>query len=150
MQTAVIEFARNVVGMKKANSTEFNKNTPYPVISLLEEQKKVKNLGGTMRLGLYPCKLKRGTFAFKAYKKTELCERHRHRYEFNNRYRSRLEKLGMRLSGICPRGDLVEIMELRIHPWFVGCQFHPEFRSKPDRCHPLFREFIKAALKNKK
>jgi len=149
MQTAVIEFSRNVAKMKRANSTEFNKKSPYPVISLLEEQRKIKNLGGTMRLGSYPCRIKKGTLAYKAYKATLICERHRHRYEFNNKFRSRLEKLGMRAVGICAKANLVEIVELKDHPWFVGCQFHPEFRSKPDKCHPLFREFIKAALKNK-
>ncbi|MFZ5801112.1 MAG: CTP synthase [Candidatus Omnitrophota bacterium] len=150
MQTAVIEFARDVLGMKKANSTEFNRNTPFPVICLQEEQRKIKNLGGTMRLGIYPCRLKKGTRAFAAYGKENLCERHRHRYEFNNRFRARFEQGGMVFSGVCPKGALVEIVELKNHPWFVGCQFHPEFKSKPDKCHPLFREFIRAAVKSQR
>ncbi len=149
MQTAVIEFARNVCGLKNANSTEFNKKTLYPVISLLEEQKKIKNLGGTMRLGLYSAVLKRGTLTFKAYGKVKIAERHRHRYEFNNKFMPKLQKAGMVFSGIHPRGSLVELVELKSHPWFVACQFHPEFRSKPDKCHPLFRDFVKASLKRK-
>ncbi len=146
MQTAVIEFARNVCGLKQANSTEFNKNTKYPVISLLEEQKKIKDKGATMRLGAYECKLKKGTKAFSAYKKDKIFERHRHRYEFNNKYRELMQKSGMVFSGLNPEQNLVEIIELKGHPWFVACQFHPEFKSKPDRAHPLFREFIKASL----
>ncbi|MFQ5951898.1 MAG: CTP synthase, partial [Candidatus Omnitrophota bacterium] len=146
MQTAVIEFARNVCGMDGANSTEFNKKTKYPVISLLEEQKKIKRKGGTMRLGGYKCKLKKGTKSRIAYKKSEIIERHRHRYEFNNEYRKRMEKKGMVFSGVYPSRNLVEIIELKDHPWFVACQFHPEFQSKPDRAHPLFRDFIKASL----
>lgn len=149
MQTAVIEFARNVCGLKDANSTEFDKKTPYPMISLLEEQKKIKDMGGTMRLGLYPANLKKDTLTFKAYAKSKIEERHRHRYEFNNKFMKELEDKGMIFSGITPRGSLVELVELKDHPWFIGCQFHPEFRSKPDKCHPLFREFIKAALKIK-
>lgn len=146
MQVAVIEFARNVCNLKRANSTEFNRNTPHPVISLLEEQRKIKTMGATMRLGKYLCILSKGTHSFKAYKKSNILERHRHRYEFNNKYRTIMKKEGMIFSGIYPKGNLVEIIELRNHPWFVGCQFHPEFKSKPDRAHPLFREFIKAAL----
>ncbi len=149
MQTAIIEFARNVCGMKNANSTEFDKRTKYPVISLLEEQKHVKDMGATMRLGGYECALKKGTKAHQAYKKAKICERHRHRYEFNNKYRGALEKKGIIFSGIYPKKDLVEIIELKDHPWFVACQFHPEFKSKPDKAHPLFSDFIKAALKNK-
>jgi len=150
MQTAVIEFARNVCGMKKANSTEFNKSTGYPVISLLEEQKNVKYKGGTMRLGAYLCRLKKGTKSFSAYGKGELYERHRHRYEFNNKYRSALSKNGLVFAGTHPKGDLVEIVELKNHPWFVACQFHPEFQSKPDKGHPLFADFVKAALNRRK
>ncbi|MDP2939257.1 MAG: CTP synthase [Candidatus Omnitrophota bacterium] len=150
MQTAVIEFARNVCGLKKANSTEFDKTTPYPVISLLEEQKKIKNLGGTMRLGLWSAILKRGSLTFRAYGKSHIEERHRHRYEFNNEFKARLEKEGLLISGITPKQGLVELVELKAHPWFIACQFHPEFRSKPDKCHPLFREFIKASLKRRK
>jgi CTP synthase len=150
MQIAVIEFARNACGLKKANSTEFNKNTKYPVISLLEEQKKVKIKGATMRLGAYGCKLKKGTRAYQAYKKEKISERHRHRYEFNNSYRDVMENRGMVFSGTHPGPNLVEIIELNDHPWFVACQFHPEFKSKPDKAHPLFREFVRAALTNKK
>lgn len=149
MQTAVIEFARNVCGLKGANSTEFNPKTPHPVISLLEEQKNVKIKGATMRLGAYPTKIVRGTRAHAAYKRDLIFERHRHRYEFNKQYTNLMAKHGMRFSGISPSGVLVEIVELKDHPWFVAVQFHPEFKSKPDCAHPLFREFIKAALKNK-
>ncbi|MBI3314085.1 MAG: CTP synthase, partial [Candidatus Omnitrophica bacterium] len=146
MQCATIEFARNVLEWKGANSTEFNKKTQYPVISLLEEQEKVENLGGTMRLGALPCHLKKDTQAHKAYKSDETMERHRHRYEFNNQYREDFQKQGFRISGVSPGGKLVEIIELEDHPWFVASQFHPEFKSKPDKAHPLFREFVKHAL----
>lgn len=146
MQTAVIEFARNVCGLRQANSTEFNKNTKYPVISLLEEQKKLNIKGATMRLGAYECRLKKGMHAHAAYKKEKILERHRHRYEFNNHYRETMEKKGIVFSGINPTGNLVEIIELKDHPWFTACQFHPEFKSKPDNAHPLFRDFIKAAI----
>ncbi|MFA6142738.1 MAG: CTP synthase [Candidatus Omnitrophota bacterium] len=149
MQTAALEFARNVCGMNGANSTEFDKRTKYPVISLLEEQKHIKDMGATMRLGEYECTIKNGTIAYQAYKKTKICERHRHRYEFNNKYRDKLEKNGMIFSGINPKKGLVEIIELKSHPWFLACQFHPEFKSKPDKAHPLFSDFIKAALKKK-
>ncbi len=150
MQCAVIEFARDVCGLKNANSTEFIKETKYPVISLLEEQKKIKDLGGTMRLGAYPCKIKKDTIAFKAYGNSLIQERHRHRYEFNNKYRKLLEKKGMIFSGVYPKKNLVEIIELQNHPFFVAVQFHPEFRSKPDKAQPMFREYIKSALKIKK
>ncbi len=146
MQCAAIEFARNVLGWKGANSSEFNKKTPYPVISLLEEQENVENLGGTMRLGAYPCTLKKNTKAAEAYKTSEISERHRHRYEFNNKYREEFQEKGMKFSGLSPNGKLVEMVEIEDHPWFVACQFHPEFKSKPDRAHPLFREFVSAAL----
>jgi len=146
MQTAVIEFARGVCGLKDANSTEFSKKTKHPVISLLEEQEKVVRKGGTMRLGWYSCCLKKGTNSFKAYKKKEVMERHRHRYEFNNDYKAFMEENGLVFSGLHPKGDLVEIIEYKDHPWFVACQFHPEFQSKPDRSHPLFRDFVKAAI----
>ncbi len=146
MQCATIEFARNVCGFKDAHSTEFSKKTPYPVISLLEEQKRVKKMGGTMRLGGYPCIVKKGTLAHKAYKKDEVIERHRHRYEFNNKYAEAMEKNGFIISGQTPGSGLVEVIELQDHPWFIGCQFHPEFQSKPDACHPLFRDFIHASL----
>ena len=149
MQCAVIEFSRNVCGLNRANSTEFNKATPFPVISLLEEQKRVQDLGGTMRLGSYPCTVKKGTKTYKAYGKESIHERHRHRYEFNNKYKVKMETNGLIVSGTSPNGRLVEIIELVDHPWFIGCQFHPEFRSKPDQAHPLFREFIKASLSHK-
>jgi CTP synthase len=145
MQCAVIEFARNVCNLADANSTEFKK-TKYPVISLLEEQKKIKDLGGTMRLGAYPCKIKDNSLAFGAYGKKLIYERHRHRYEFNNKYKKLFEKRGMIFSGIYPKRNLVEIIELKDHPYFIAVQFHPEFKSKPDKTHPLFKEFIRAAL----
>ncbi|MFH1361914.1 MAG: CTP synthase [bacterium] len=150
MQCAVIEFARNVCGMKKANSTEFREKTKYPVISLMEEQKKVRGLGGTMRLGAYPCKIRKKTLAYKIYGRQLIQERHRHRYELNNKYRKRLERKGLVFSGTYQKADLVEIVELQAHPFFIAVQFHPEFKSKPDKAHPLFRNFIKAALKVEK
>ncbi|MCX5704742.1 MAG: CTP synthase [Candidatus Omnitrophica bacterium] len=149
MQCAVIEFARNVCGLKGANSTEFKRKAKYPLISLLEEQHKVKDMGGTMRLGAYPCKIKKGTLAYRVYGLALVFERHRHRYEFNNKYRKQLEKKGMVFSGICQKKNLVEIVELKGHPYFIAVQFHPEFKSKPDKAHPLFREFIKSALQAK-
>jgi len=150
MQCAVIEFARSRAGLKRADSTEFDPDTPAPVISLLEEQKKIKDKGGTMRRGSYPCRLRRGSRALAAYKKIEIAERHRHRYEFNNGYRERLEAKGMVVSGVMPERNLVEIIELKDHPWFVAVQFHPEFKSRPLKAHPLFREFVRAALKNRR
>jgi CTP synthase len=147
LQTALMEFARNACGLKGANSTEFNKKTPYPVISLLSEQKKVKVKGGTMRLGAYPCSLRKGTKSRRAYRKAEVSERHRHRYEFNNKYRKVFQKNGLVIAGLYAKKNLVEIIELAGHPWFVACQFHPEFKSKPDNSHPLFRDFVKASLK---
>lgn len=149
MQIAVIEFARNVCNFKKANSTEFNSKTRYPVISLLEEQKGIKTKGATMRLGKYPCRLKKGTKSNKAYKKKLISERHRHRYEFNNKYKNALEKKGLIPAGIYPDNNLVEIVELSSHPWYVACQFHPEFKSKPDSAHPLFRHFVKSSLRGR-
>ncbi|MBN1527207.1 MAG: CTP synthase, partial [Candidatus Omnitrophica bacterium] len=146
MQTAIIEFARSVCGMKNANSTEFERRTRFPVISLLEEQKHVKVKGASMRLGACECALKKGSKAHQAYRKSRIHERHRHRYEFNNRYRAAFEKKGIVFSGVYPKKDLVEIIELKDHPWFVACQFHPEFRSKPDKAHPLFEGFVKASL----
>ncbi|HQM79378.1 MAG TPA: CTP synthase [Candidatus Syntrophosphaera sp.] len=145
MQVAVIEFARHICHLKDADSTEFNPKTPYPVIHLMEEQQYVKMVGGTMRLGAYPCKLKRGTLARKAYDKALVSERHRHRYEFNNTYKDKLESKGLNFSGFSPDGQLVEIVELPSHPFYIGVQFHPEFKSRPNKPHPLFREFIKAA-----
>jgi CTP synthase len=150
MQCAVIEFARNVCDLKKAHSTEFDRSTPYPVISLLEEQKRVKEMGGTMRLGAYPCKLKKGTRAYEAYGREKISERHRHRYEFDSHYKRGMEKAGLVISGTSPDMRLVEIVEFKDHPWFVACQFHPEFKSKPDGCHPLFKNFVQASLARKK
>ena len=147
MQCASIEFARNVCGLKDANSSEFDKDTPYPVISLLEEQRKVVDMGGTMRLGAYPCEIAKPSKAYNAYKKSQVMERHRHRYEFNNEYMETFEENGARITGSYHEGDLVEILEVKDHPWFVGVQFHPEFKSKPTSPHPLFRDFVKASLK---
>ncbi|MDD4953884.1 MAG: CTP synthase [Candidatus Omnitrophica bacterium] len=149
MQCAVLEFARNACGLKEANSTEFKPKTRQPVISLLAEQGGVKDLGGTMRLGAYPCVIKKNTLAHKAYGRILVQERHRHRYEFNNKYRKLLEKKGMVFSGVYQKKDLVEMVELKNHPYFIAVQFHPEFKSRPDCAHPLFREFIKAALNKK-
>lgn len=146
MQLAVIEYARNVCKMEKANSTEFDEDTMYAVIDFLPEQKNITDKGGTMRLGAYPCFLGKDTFAFEAYGKKEISERHRHRYEFNNEYKDILVQKGLRISGTSPDGHLVEMVELENHPWFVGCQFHPEFKSKPTRPHPLFVKFIEASL----
>ncbi len=148
MQCMVIEFARRH-GMENAHSTEFDPKTPYPVIDLMEEQKKIKNMGGTMRLGSYPCQLRNGTHAQSAYQTKEVEERHRHRFELNNEYREALEKKGLLISGASPDDFLVEIVELPDHPWFLGCQFHPEFKSRPNRAHPLFISFLQAAIKNK-
>lgn len=157
MQLAVVEFARNVCGLKEAHSSEFDKDTPHPIIYLLKEWVDQKNhtvqrrdenadLGGTMRLGAYPCKLMEDTFAYKAYTQDLISERHRHRYEFNNEYREVLTKNGLAISGTSPDGELVEITEIKSHPWFLGCQFHPEFKSRSMAPHPLFRDFIKASL----
>jgi len=150
MQVSVIEFARNVCKFKSANSTEFDKKTKYPVISLLEEQRKIKDMGATMRLGKYPCKIAKNTNSYKAYKKEKIFERHRHRYEFNNKFMETMVGNGLVFSGINPERNLVEIIELKNHPWFVACQFHPEFRSKPDNPHPLFKDFIKVSLLKKR
>jgi len=147
MQLASIEFARDVVGLAGAHSAEFDPNTPHPIIDLLPEQKDVEDLGGTLRLGLYPCKLQEGTLAHAAYGDEVIYERHRHRYEFNNQYRHLMEEHGFVFSGTSPDGRLVEVIELKDHPWFVAAQFHPEFTSRPTRPQPLFREFIKASLK---
>ena len=146
----VIEFARHVLKSDKPNSTEFDKDTPYPVIDLMLTQKEVKEKGGTMRLGLYPCQLVPGTHAAAAYNEPLVYERHRHRFEFNNKYREVLSKAGLVASGISPDGKLVEIVEFAGHPWMVGTQFHPEFTSRPNRPHPLFRDFIGAARKTLK
>ncbi len=166
MQCAAIEFARNVANLKDAHSKEFDSQTPYPIIDLMEEQKRISALGGTMRLGAYPCKLKKGTLAYEIYKecfenkelkeifnakKDIIFERHRHRYEFNSAYKETLEKFGLIFSGICPDNELVEIIELpsKIHPFFIGVQFHPEFKSRPLAPHPLFKAFVKAAKEKK-
>ena len=146
MQCAVVEAARRLAGLDGAHSTEFDAKTPHPVISLLEEQRKVRDMGGTMRLGAYPCRLAPGSLARRAYGRDEIRERHRHRYEFNDAYGETLRKVGLRITGVCPQGDLVEIVELEGHPWFVGVQFHPEFRSRPLEPHPLFRDFVGAAI----
>ncbi len=146
MQCAVIEFARNVCGLKSANTTEVDPDTPHPVIDLLPEQHMVQDLGGTMRLGSYPCRLIKGSLAYNSYGEGLIYERHRHRYEFNNEYREYFSSKGLRIAGISPNGRLVEIVELEGHPWFVGVQFHPEFKSRPYRPHPLFRDFIKATM----
>jgi CTP synthase len=150
MQCSVIEFARNVVNLKGAHSSEIDPETPYPVIDLMPDQKDIDEKGGTMRLGLYACKLTKGTKSAQAYGEEVIYERHRHRYEFNNEYRKQLTEAGMVIAGTSPDGRLVEIVELPDHPWFVGVQFHPELKSRPNRPHPLFREFIKASLENKR
>jgi CTP synthase len=149
MQCAVIEFARNVLGYKDAHSSEINPESAYPVIDLMPDQKDIDEMGGTMRLGLYPCKLTKDSFAFKAYNEDLIYERHRHRYEFNNEYRMQLIEAGLVLSGTSPDGRLIEIIEIKDHPWFVGVQFHPELKSRPNRPHVLFRDFINAAMKIK-
>ena len=149
MQVAVIEFARNVLGLTDANSTEMDPTTPHPVIALMEEQKNIKEMGGTMRLGSYPCELTKGTKASAAYGKAKIHERHRHRYELNNKYLEQLTKSGMIASGINPDTNLVEIIEIKDHPWFVGAQFHPEYKSTVLVPHPLFVRFIKATIENK-
>lgn len=147
MQVACIEFARHVLGLKGANSSEINPDTRYPVIDLLPEQKEIEDLGGTMRLGLYPCKLAKGSKAYEAYQQELVYERHRHRYEFNNEYRQQMEENGFRFSGTSPDGRLVEVIEIIDHPWFVASQFHPEFASRPNRAQELFRGFIKVVVK---
>ncbi len=148
MQMAVIEFARNVLKYDNAHSSEFDVQSPYPVIDLMPEQRDIDEKGGTMRLGLYPCKIPADTRMHEAYDSDLIYERHRHRYEFNNQYRDEFLESGMVISGLSPDSRLVEAVELPGHPWFVGVQFHPEFKSRPNRAHPLFREFIKASLSN--
>ncbi len=147
MQCAVIEFARNVCGLKKAHSSEFKANNKYSVIDLMPDQKNIKNMGATMRLGAYPCNIHEDTKTMEAYKSEFISERHRHRYEVNNKFRSVLSENGMIFSGLSPDKELVEIIELPSHPWFIGCQFHPELKSRATKAHPLFREFVKASLK---
>jgi CTP synthase len=157
MQLAVVEFARNVAGLDKAHSMEIEKHTPHPVIFLMREWFDYKNnakiqrdessdIGGTMRLGAYPCNLETDSLAFEAYGYSEISERHRHRYEFNNEYREVLAEHGMRFTGLSPDRNLVEIIELPDHPWFLGCQFHPEFKSRPMEPHPLFKKFVGKSL----
>jgi CTP synthase len=146
MQCAVIDFARNVAGLKNANSAEFDEDTPHPVIDLMEEQKRIKSKGGTMRLGAQPCELKKSTRAAQIYGVGKISERHRHRYEVNNEYLEQFRAKGLVFSGINPELDLVEMIELPDHPWFVGVQFHPELKSRALKPHPLFREFVKASL----
>ena len=160
LQLSVIEFARNVVGIKDATSREFDRNAKNPVIDVMAEQKKLlkeKKYGGTMRLGAYDCEVQPGTISHEAYKDWVvnapkgpyiISERHRHRYEVNNDYRNVLKDKGLIIAGVNPKKDLVEIIELKDHPFFVGTQFHPEFKSRPLKPHPLFKEFIKAAIKN--
>lgn len=150
MQIAVIEFARHVAGLEGANSAEFDKNAPHPVIHIMDDQKELTTKGGTMRLGAYPCKLGKDSFSYHAYATDSISERHRHRYEFNNQYRDTLSEKGLRIAGTNPERDLVEIVEIPDHPWFVAVQFHPEFKSKPHAAHPLFANFIAATLKYKR
>jgi len=149
MQTALIEFARNVAGLEGADSTEFNRETPYKIFAMLHDLKGIVNMGGTMRLGAYPCDLGEDTLAARIYGSTQISERHRHRYEFNRDFEARLSELGMVFSGYSPDKVFVETIELRDHPWFFGCQFHPEYKSKPLTAHPLFKSFIAASLANK-
>ena len=146
MQMAVIEFARHVLGWEDANSSEFSETTKHPVIALMPDQVNVTEKGGTMRLGKYPCVLTEGSRSRELYGQAEISERHRHRFEFNNEFRAEMQAKGMVLAGLSPDGRLVEIVELPDHPWFVGAQFHPEFKSRPDRPHPLFYGFVKAAV----
>jgi CTP synthase len=148
MQLAVVEYARHVCGLEKANSSEFDEKTPYPVIDFLPEQRSVTEMGASMRLGAYACLLKNESFAFDAYENDEISERHRHRYELNNKFKDILVEKGLHITGMSPDGHLVEIVEIKDHPWFLGCQFHPEFKSRPTNPHPLFSKFIQAALQH--
>jgi CTP synthase len=150
MQMAVVEFARNVCGMERANSVEVDPDTPYPVIDLMLQQRELETKGGSMRLGSYPCVLKENTLALRVYGKKNINERHRHRYEFNTKYRRKIEEAGLVLSGTSPDGNLVEMIELPNHRWFLASQFHPEFKSRPLECHPMFKSYIRAALAFKK
>ncbi|NJM09911.1 MAG: C26 family cysteine hydrolase domain-containing family, partial [Bdellovibrionaceae bacterium] len=153
MQMAAIEFARNVCGIKDATSREFvgpKKSARNVVIDLMSEQRDLRDMGGTMRLGAYPCRITKGTRTYECYGETMIHERHRHRYEFNNKYKALFEKKGLTMAGICEDRDLVEIIEITEHPWFVGVQFHPEFKSKPLAPHPLFKRFVTASWEHKK
>jgi len=149
MQMAVVEFARNVLGFRDAHSVEMLPSTKHPVVDMMEEQKKITEMGGTMRLGAYPCHLKKGTKIYDAYKSENISERHRHRYEFNNMFLKEFEDAGMIASGINPKADLIEVVELVNHPYFIGVQFHPEYKSTVEEPHPLFISFIKAAITKK-
>jgi CTP synthase len=149
LQCAVIEFARNVVGLEEANTTEIERDCRHPVVCLLNEQYQVTQMGGTMRLGSYPCQLAENSKAHQAYGAVVVEERHRHRYEFNNQYRGQFQAHGLAFSGTSPDGKLVEVVEIPGHPWFVAVQCHPEFKSKPTQAHPLFRGFVKAALERR-
>jgi CTP synthase len=149
MQCAVIEYSRNILGLKGAHSSELDPDTKYPVIDIMPEQKDIEDKGGTMRLGAYPCKVTKNSFAYTAYGEDIIYERHRHRYEYNNQFRKDLVEKGLKITGISPDEKLVEMVEIENHPWFVGVQFHPEFKSRPNRPHPLFRDFIKAALQKR-
>ena len=146
MQTALIEYSRHVLGYEDANSSEINPETTHPVIDLMPEQKNVEMLGGTMRLGKYPCKIDIDSKAYEAYGQELIYERHRHRYEVNNDYREELTSHGLKLCGTSPDNRIVEMIEIADHPWFIAVQFHPEFKSRPNRPHPLFKDFIKASL----
>ena len=145
---SVIEFARNVLKLEDVNSEEFNPKAKNLVIHIMEDQKEIRKKGGTMRLGAYPCKLIKNSYAHRIYQEEEISERHRHRYEYNNEYRKMMEENGLKISGTSPDGNLVEIVEIEKHPFFVAGQFHPEFKSRPDRPGPLFTEFIKKAKEN--
>jgi len=149
-QILAIEFARNIAKIDNATSEEFNNKAEHQIVHFLPGQSEDKAKGGTLRLGAYPCVLKKGTVAYKAYKQEKISERHRHRYEFNNKYREQLEKAGLIISGDSPKHDLMEIVEVKGHPFMLGSQFHPEFKSRPLRPHPLFRDFIKAVVDQKK
>ncbi|MBU1782419.1 gamma-glutamyl-gamma-aminobutyrate hydrolase family protein, partial [bacterium] len=149
LQCAIIEISQNLLNLKEAQSSEFNPETPYSVIYLLPSQKNLENLGGTMRLGAYPCQIKEDTLAYQAYQTSLVLERHRHRYEVNNQYLEVLKKVGLVFSGLYLKEDLVEVIELKDHPWFLATQFHPEFKSRPASPHPLFKDFIKASLKKR-
>jgi len=152
LQTAIIEFARNVCGLEETNSSEFETQCTNPVIALMSEQREVleaEAMGGTMRLGAYPCRMRPGSRAARIYAEDEVNERHRHRYEVNNKYRELFEEYGLQCTGTSPDNALVELIEIASHPWFMGCQFHPELRSRPTRPHPLFASFVKATLERK-
>jgi CTP synthase len=150
MQLATVEYARNVIGLSGAHSAEVDPKTPYPVIDIMPEKKEIENIGGTLRLGIYPCKIKNDTKAMEVYHNEIVYERHRHRYEFNNEFRDKMEEGGFVISGTSPDGSLVEMIEIKDHPWFIGVQFHPEFKSRPTRSHPLFKEFIAASIAGRK